>query len=283
VVTAPDRPRGRGRKPAPPDAKKLAAENHVEILQPENLKNPEFLQRLDDIAADFFCVVAFRILPEEVFSRPPKGCVNLHGSLLPAYRGAAPINWAIINGETETGLTTFFIGRKVDTGAIIMRERLPIGPNETFGELHDRMAELGGDILIKTMDKVEAGDFKLVEQDHSLATPAPKLDPELGRIDWNKRAVEIHNLVRGLSPKPGAYTFLDGKRLNIIKSELVKNNSGLEPGTVTLADPKEGITIACGDGQLKILNLKPESGKMIAGAEYVRGYRLSVGQRFSRE
>ena len=280
VVTAPDRPRGRGRKLAQPDVKKLALEHGLEVLQPDRLKDPEFLERLDSLNASFYCVVAFRILPEEVFSRPSDGCVNLHASLLPFYRGAAPINWVLINGERETGLTTFFIGRKVDTGDILLQENVAIGQDETYGELYERMAEAGGDLIIKTMDMIESGECSTIKQDHTKATPAPKIHPELGRIDWSKSSSEIHNLCRGLSPKPGAFSFLNGKRTILLRTSPADGETSETPGIITAADPKSGITVACGDGNLTILEIKPESGKALSGPDYVKGYRLKVGDKF---
>lgn len=280
VVTAPDRPRGRGRKLAQSDVKKLAIEHRLEVLQPERLKDPAFLERLDSLNASFYCVVAFRILPEEVFSKPSDGCMNLHASLLPCYRGAAPINWALINGERETGLTTFFIGKKVDTGDILSQEKIDIGPEETYGMLYERMAEAGGDLIIKTMDMVESGTYSTFKQDHSKATPAPKIHPELGRIDWSKSVSEIHNLARGLSPKPGAFSFLNGKRVVLLRTSTTGSGTSEAPGIVTAADPKSGITVACGEDNLTILEIKPESAKALSGADYVKGYRLKVGDRF---
>jgi methionyl-tRNA formyltransferase len=281
VVTAPDRPAGRGRKPTQTAVKKLAGAHGLEILQPERLKDPSFLERLADFEADIFCVVAFRILPEEVFGMPPEGCINLHASLLPKYRGAAPINWALINGESETGLTTFFIRRQVDTGDIILQEKLGIGPDETFGGLHDRMAEMGGELLVQTLDLIESGNVATKKQDDSQASSAPKIFPEMGRIDWARSAHEIHNLVRGLSPRPGAFSYLDQKRITLLLTELVNDKpAGQEPGSVISTDPKKGIVVACGKGSLSLLQLKPESGRAITGAEFVRGYRLAAGVRF---
>lgn len=280
VVTAPDRPRGRGRKLAQPDVKKLAIERGLEVLQPDRLKDPAFLERLDSLNAGFYCVVAFRILPEEVFSKPSDGCVNLHASLLPEYRGAAPINWALINGEQETGLTTFFIGKKVDTGDILLRENVAIGQDETYGELYERMAEAGGDLLIRTMDIIELKEYSVVKQDNSKATPAPKIHPESGRIDWNKPSSEIHNLARGLSPKPGAFSFLNGKRVVLLRTSTAGSGTLEAPGIITAADPKSGITVSCGGGSLTILEIKPESSKALSGADFVKGYRLKVGDKF---
>ena len=283
VVTAPDKPKGRGMKLEPPEVKRLAEERGLDILQPANLRDAEFLKRLSSYQADLFCVVAFRILPEEVFAMPPKGCINLHGSLLPKYRGAAPINWAIINGERQTGLTTFFIRRQVDTGNMILQQEIEIGPDETFGELHDRMADAGGELLIKTMDLIEAGNIKPICQDGSQATPAPKLTPELGNIDWSKKASDVHNLVRGLSPRPGAYTFRNGRKVIILRTKTVEMAQAAAPGQITQADPQKGIVVACGLDSVQILQLKPESGKAITGAEFVRGHRLIAGELFERK
>jgi methionyl-tRNA formyltransferase len=283
VVTAPDRPVGRGRKISQSEVRKLAQAAGLEVLQPANLKERSFLERLESFRADLFCVVAYRILPEEVFSMPSKGCINLHASLLPRYRGAAPINWVLINGEKETGVTSFFIRRKVDTGDIILQEKARIGPDETFGELHDRLAELGGEVLVKTLDRMESGDLRLSGQDDSLASAAPKITAETGRIDWSEPAVRIHNLVRGLSPRPGASCFVKGKRVTILRTRLEDGRESAEPGTTIEADPKSGIVVACGQGSIRILQLKPESGKVMAGEEYVRGYRLKAAERFTNE
>jgi len=283
VVTVPDKPKGRGMKLEPSPVKSLAEKNKLDVLQPLELKEPSFLKRLSAYNADLFCVVAFRILPEEVFSIPQAGCINLHGSLLPKYRGAAPINWAIINGEIETGLTTFFIRRRVDTGDLLLQSQLPIGPDETFEELYNRMADSGGELLLKTIDLIESGNFQTKAQDGSLASAAPKLTPELGNIDWSKTSFEIHNLIRGLSPKPGAYTFYNGRKMIIIRSRTSEMIHAACPGEIMLADPQKGIVIACGNGALEIQKLKPESGKAISGAEYVRGHKLAVGELFERK
>jgi methionyl-tRNA formyltransferase len=266
-----------------PEVKQLALANNLRVLQPENLKDKRFLSELNELNADFFCVVAFRILPPEVYEMPPKGCVNLHASYLPRYRGAAPINWAIINGESETGVTTFFIRKKVDTGDIIMRRKIEIGPNETFGELHDCMADAGGDLLVETMNKVENGNYEMIAQDDSEATLAPKIFPDLGKIDWNGKAAEIHNLVRGLSPKPAAYTFFEGHKLSIIKSGIAEKDFKGGPGVIILADGKKGMVVACGDGALDLLRVKPASRNEMSGAEFVRGCRIESGMKFGEE
>jgi methionyl-tRNA formyltransferase len=283
VVTAPDKPKGRGMKLEAPDVKRIAQSRGLEILQPVDLTNSSFLARLAALDSELFCVVAFRILPEQVYAMPPHGCVNLHASLLPKYRGAAPINWAIINGETETGLTTFFIRRRVDTGDIILREPIAINPEETFGELHDRMADKGGDLLIRTIDMIESGGVQAMHQDGSQATRAPKISPEICEIDWNKPAIEIHNLIRGLSPKPGAYTFRQGKKIIILKAKPANESHDLaRPGEVIKADPHQGMRVACGIGAVELLEMRPESGKTMSGAEYVRGRRLTEGEVLGR-
>lgn len=280
VVCGPDRRKGRGRKVIYPEIKQLVMKKGLKILQPENLNDDLFLEELKNLNADFFCVVAFRILPEEVYEMPPGGCVNLHASLLPRYRGAAPINWAIINGENETGLTTFFIRKKVDTGDIIMQRKIEIEPDETFGELHDRMADMGGDLLAETMDKIEKGKYRTIIQDDSEATKAPKISPELGKIDWSKPANEIHNLIRGLSPKPAAYISYGRAKISILRTEIAENQIEGDPGTVVIADGKRGLVVACGDGALELIQVKPESRKVMSGAEFVRGSRITSGMIF---
>jgi methionyl-tRNA formyltransferase len=283
VVTAPDKPKGRGMKIEPSPVKVVAQNHSLDILQPEDLKDRLFLEKLQAYQADLYCVVAFRILPEEVFGMPPKGCINLHGSLLPKYRGAAPINWAIINGESETGLTTFFIRRKVDTGDILLQSRLPIGRDETFEELYNRMAAGGGDLLIKTIDLIESGRYETQRQDNSLATPAPKLTPELGNIDWTKSSQDVHNLVRGLSPRPGAYSYIKGRKIIFVQTRVADSSHNRTAGEITMADPQKGLLIACGNGALEAIKLRPESSKTITGAEYVRGHRPAVGEMFERK
>lgn len=280
VVCGPDRHKGRGRKIILPEVKQLALESELTVLQPENLKDRTFLKELKGLNADFFCVVAFRILPPEVYEMPPKGCVNLHASYLPKYRGAAPINWAIINGETETGLTTFFIRRKVDTGDIIMRRKIKIGPDETFGELHDRLADAGGDLLVETMNRIESGTFETVVQDDGEASLAPKIFPDLGAIDWGGTARDIHNLVRGLSPRPAAFTFYKGNKLSILRTRLTEEASGEVPGEIKSADGRSGMVVSCGQGALELMRVKPASRKEMSGAEFVRGFRIEAGMKF---
>ena len=219
VITAPDKPAGRGMKLTESAVKKYAVEHDLPVLQPEKLKNPAFLEELKALKADLQIVVAFRMLPEQVWSMPPLGTVNLHGSLLPQYRGAAPINWAVINGEKETGVTTFKLQHTIDTGDILLQESFPIGENETAGEVHDRMKEIGAALLVKTVSGLASGSLSPQPQsslvNENELKHAPKIFTEPSRIDFSKTVEEVHNLVRGLSPFLGAFTTMDGKRLKI--------------------------------------------------------------------
>src|SRR6202012_5212315 len=216
VVTAPDKPAGRGQKLNESAVKQYALENGLTILQPEKLKNPEFLEELKALKADLQIVVAFRMLPELVWDMPPMGTINLHGSLLPQYRGAAPINWAVINGEKETGVTTFKLQHDIDTGNILLQDRFPIGESETAGEVHDRMKEIGARLLVRTIEGLAAGTLRDTPQEKPTGLKhAPKIFTGTGQIDWNKSTMEIFNLIRGLSPFPAAFTELGGKMLKI--------------------------------------------------------------------
>ena len=232
VITAPDKPAGRGMELQQSAVKKYAVEKGLNILQPEKLKNPDFLQELKALNADLQIVVAFRMLPEVVWNMPPMGTINLHGSLLPQYRGAAPINWAIINGEKETGVTTFKLQHEIDTGNILLQESFPIGDAETAGEVHDRMKEIGADLLLKTVEGLAKGSLKEQEQpsmvngesskniEHTLKH-APKIFTETCNINWDKSVDEVYNLIRGLSPYPAAFTFLEGKKLKVYRVDKV--------------------------------------------------------------
>ena len=222
VVTALDKQRGRGRKITFSPVKEFAIGNNIPVFQPEKLKDENFIHELKTINADIFVIVAFRILPESIFTIPPFGSFNLHGSLLPKYRGAAPIQWALINGETKTGVTTFFLKEKVDTGSIILQKEIDILETDNFGTLHDKMSLLGADVVLETLDLIENGKYlELKEQDNLLASPAPKITKEITKISWNKPALEIHNLIRGLSPYPGASFLHNDKNYKIFKSEIM--------------------------------------------------------------
>lgn len=279
VITSPDRPQGRGLKLQAPAVKQKALELGLRVLQPAKLKEQGFLTELDSLKAEVMVVVAFRILPPELFTLPSLGAFNLHASLLPRYRGAAPINWAIINGETQTGLTTFFLKRKVDTGDTILQRRVEIGEEETLGELTLRLSHLGAELVLQTLKLIQGGEAKTTPQDERLASVAPKIEKEHCRIDWSKKAQEVKNLIRGLSPLPGAYTHFRGKALKLYRSQL---GGDLElrgqPGEVLLSSPKEGMAIACGEASLWLQELQLEGKRAITGQEFVRGYRVEVGE-----
>lgn len=270
VVTAPDKERGRGRKISFTPVKQFALDNKIPVLQPEKLKNnPGFVEELKSYNADLFVVVAFRILPPEIFNIPTNGSFNLHASFLPKFRGAAPIQWALINGETETGLTTFKLAEKVDTGNIYLQRRFEIYPEDNFELLHDRLSIEGATLVLDTVDLIEFGNFVLYEQDDLLATPAPKITKETAHIDWKKPASDVHNLVRGLSPVPGAYFVFNDKIIKIYKTEVVENKN-LKPGE--FAHTKKELFVGCRENSLQILELQQEGKKRMGIEEFLRGF-----------
>lgn len=279
VITAPDKRAGRGMQLQQTAVKKYAVEHGLRLLQPEKLKNPEFLEELRSLQADLQVVVAFRMLPELVWNMPPMGSLNLHGSLLPQYRGAAPINWAVINGEKETGVTTFKLKHEIDTGDILLQESFPIGEYETAGEVHDRMKEIGADLLVRTVRGLADGSLKKVPQSNiqhltSSIRHAPKIFTETCRIDFHKSVSEVHNLIRGLSPFPGAFTELDGKMLKIYRSEKVLENPVSKTGSYE-TDGKTFLRFACADGYVNVKELQLEGKKRITTEEFLRGYRFA--------
>lgn len=269
AVSAPDKARGRGKKISFTPLKEFAIEKGLEVLTPINLKDEEFIQKLKKANADLFVIVAFRILPKEVLQIPQKGSINLHASLLPKYRGAAPIHWALINGEKETGVTTFFLDEKVDTGNIILQEKIKIEDDDNLGSLYEKLKILGSDVLLKTIEKIENGFYELTKQDNSLATPAPKITKELCKIDLKRTSVEIHNLVRGLSPHPSAILEYNGKSYKIIKTRLTNFKS---QNSETIVTTKKEIFLKTSDGYLEILELQPEGRKKMSAEEFLRGY-----------
>ncbi|WP_231401994.1 methionyl-tRNA formyltransferase [Panacibacter microcysteis] len=275
VITAPDKPAGRGMKMTESAVKKYAVEKGIPVLQPEKLKNPGFLQQLQLLRADVQVVVAFRMLPEVVWNMPPMGTINVHGSLLPQYRGAAPINWAIINGEKETGVTTFKLQHEIDTGNILLQRTIPIHENETAGELHDKMKEVGAALLVETIQKLAGG--KLAEAPQKVVSNdlkhAPKLFTETCKIDWTKSVDDIHNLIRGLSPFPGAYTMLNGKTFKIYKSSKEKTVLNDAAGSVT-TDHKTYIKFACKDGYIYANDIQLEGKKRMAVQDFLRGNKV---------
>jgi methionyl-tRNA formyltransferase len=275
VVTAPDKPAGRGMKLTESAVKKYAVEKQLPILQPEKLKNPDFLAALRNLQADLQVVVAFRMLPELVWNMPRMGTLNLHGSLLPQYRGAAPINWAIINGEKETGVTTFKLKHEIDTGDILLRESITIGDDETAGELHDRMKLIGAHLLVETVKGLATGSITEIPQQQVTNAPlqhAPKIFTETCKIDWNTSAAQIHNLIRGLSPFPGAFTTLQEKMLKVYRSKKEVVAHTQEPGTVS-TDGKTFLKFACADGYIHVLDIQLEGKKRMLVEDFLRGYR----------
>jgi methionyl-tRNA formyltransferase len=284
VVTAPDKQAGRGMKMNESAVKKYAVEKGLNILQPEKLKDPAFITALQALNADLQVIVAFRMLPEIVWNMPRMGSVNLHGSLLPQYRGAAPINWAVINGEKETGTTTFKLKHEIDTGDILLQDRIPIGENETAGEVHDRMKEIGAQLLVTTVAGLTKGNLQETSQDKlvddTLLKHAPKIFTETCRIDFSKTTDEVHNLIRGLSPFPGAFTMLDGKTLKIYRTEKEIENEKVtvqrsddEPSK-PLTDGKTFFKFACADGYVHVKELQLEGKKKMLIEDFLRGYRL---------
>jgi len=281
VITAPDKPAGRGQQLNESAVKKYAVEKNLSVLQPTNLKDEKFLEELRALQADLFVVVAFRMLPEIVWSMPPRGTINLHASLLPNYRGAAPINWAILNGETETGLTTFFIEKEIDTGKVIDRASLSIGENETVGELHDRLMELGATVCATTVQKILEGKVSGIDQLELLEgeeKSAPKIFKETCEINWNQPAAIVHNFIRGLSPYPAAWCILENalkgeqKTFKLFYSE--KTDRPINNRTEILQD-KEGIYFPCTDFYLKITELQMEGKRKMHFKDFLAGNKVS--------
>ena len=269
VVTQPDKERGRGQKITFSAVKQFAIENNIPVFQPGKLRDESFIRELKKLNADLFVVVAFRILPKEVFEIPKFGSFNLHGSYLPKYRGAAPIQWSLISGDTETGLTTFKLAEKVDTGNIYLQEKVMISPDDNFETLHNRMSLLGGELVLKTVQLIESGNFELKQQDDSLASPAPKITKEICLIDLNKSAEQIHNLVRGLSPHPAAYFNYNNKIIKIYKTEIV-NNINLKP--FEFLQTKTELIIGCGKDAIRVLEIQQEGKKRMDTEEFLRGF-----------
>jgi len=274
VVTAPDKPAGRGQKLNESAVKKYAVEKGIPVLQPEKLKNPEFIAELRSYQADLQVVVAFRMLPEVVWNMPPKGTINLHGSLLPQYRGAAPINHAIINGEKESGVTTFFLTHEIDTGNIILSDRIAIANDETAGDLHDKLMYIGANLLVKTLKAIEAGEVNEQPQPQSGELKhAPKIFKDDCKIDWNNEAQTVYNLIRGLSPYPTAFTFLNDKTLKVFKAEIEDKEPGIAAGGF-LTDGKTYLKFAAKDGFIKLLDIQYEGKKRMLIEDFLRGMRL---------
>ncbi len=273
VVTAPDKPAGRGMQLQQSAVKQFALEHQLPIAQPEKLKSPEFFAQIQAWQPDIQIVVAFRMLPELIWSFPPMGTLNVHGSLLPKYRGAAPINWAIINGEKETGVTTFRLQHAIDTGDILLQERIPISPDMTAGELHDTMMEVGAQTLVKTLHELIAGTIQSKPQEETLAIlHAPKIFTKDCQIDWQQPVAQIHNLIRGLAPFPGALTKVDGKIVKLFITSIVYENPK-EPVGSFVTDGKTYARFACSNGYIQLKDIQWEGKKRMPIADFLRGYK----------
>lgn len=277
VITATDKMGGRGGKKLLESAvKKCAVKHGIPVLQPEKFRNEAFLSDLRALKADLQIVVAFRMLPTVVWDMPPLGTFNLHGSLLPKFRGAAPINWAVIRGEQETGCTTFFLKHEIDTGDILLRHRIPIGPNDTAGTVHDRMMLEGAELVLKTVQLIQLGEYELQAQDGSAATSAPKIHRETCRIDWAQPIQTVHDFVRGLSPWPAAWTTLDGETLKVIRGAAEVKAHDHAPGTI-ISDGKETLKVACSDGFLSILELQAAGRRRMDTKTFLLGNEIEPG------
>ncbi len=280
VVTRPDRPAGRGRRVAPPPVKLAAQELKLPILQPERMGEPGVLAALRAARAEAIIVVAYgQLLPEAILALPPHGCLNLHASLLPKYRGPAPIPWAIIRGEMMTGVTIMRIEARLDAGGIVLQRAEPIGPRDTAGALGERLAMLGAELLCQALDQAARGTARLIPQDEGLATYAPKLTPEDTHLDWARDAHALDRLIRGLHPEPGAVTRFGGRRVKILEA-LVEAAPDAPPGTVLAIDRDRGVLVATGRGGLQLTRVQPENRRAMSAAEFTRGYRVQRGDIF---
>ncbi len=284
VVTQPDRPKGRGQAVVPCPVKELALAKGLPVSQPEKIKSPEFLQQLSDWKPDVIAVTAFgRILPKAILDLPPMGCVNVHGSLLPAYRGAAPIQWALIHGDAETGITTMLMDEGMDTGAVLLQQTVSIEPEETSLELGARLAKVGGALLVETLTRLAERSIVPRAQDHALATLAPLLKKEDGVIDWTQSATEIANRIRGLSPWPGSFTFHREHRLIIWRGRIDAQggpgrSDGQRPGTI-LAVGQKSFWVETGQGRLEVLEVQPANKKRMSVEQFLQGHALRVNER----
>lgn len=279
VVTAPDKPRGRGQQLSHSPVKDAALRRGLEVLQPSSPRDQAFASHLQQLQPDLMVVVAFRILPREVFTIARRGAFNLHASLLPKYRGAAPINWAIIKGETETGVTTFFLQEKVDTGHLLLQARIPIREEDDAGTIHDRLSEVGAEVVLHTVRLIEQGKAVSTPQDERLASAAPKIFKDDCKIRWDSPARDIHNLIRGLSPHPAAYTVHNGRILKVFKTAVSTTKSDKKPG-ILLVSPSS-LRVATGDCLLEILEVQQEGKRRMGVEEFLRGYRIATGDHFT--
>lgn len=283
VVTQPDKPKGRGNKLTAPPVKEFALKHGINVLQPSKIKTPEFVQQIRALSPDLLITAAYgKILSKDLLEVPALGCINVHGSLLPQYRGAAPIHWAVINGERTTGITTMFTDVGLDTGDILLKKELEIDTDITVGELHDKMAILGAYVLKVTLEELKKGTLERKPQDNTLSSYAPIISKELGLIDWNKTAQQIHNLVRGTNPWPGSYTFLNGNRMRIWRTNLASYiETGLVNGEIAQVS-LDGILVKCSDGYILVKEIQFDSSKRMSVGDYVKGHQIDVGEKLGK-
>jgi len=280
VVTRIDKPAGRGKVLTPPAVKVAAGQSGVPVFQPKRVREPESVAAIGAMGPDVIVVAAFgQILPRELLALPRYGCVNIHASLLPAYRGAAPINWAIINGETRTGITIMQMDEGMDTGAVLAQESIPIDPRDTTGTLTEKLSQIGSRLIVDTLSRIESGGLTAVPQDNSKASMAPLLKKDAGLIDWTMSAREIHDRVRGLSPWPGAFSFLDDAMIKVLETEVVPGSA--DPGTLT-SQGKDSLAVGTGKELLRIVSLQPEGKRPMTAAEFLRGHRGVAGKKFEK-
>ena len=280
VVTQPDKPRGRGQKLVPSPVKAWAEAHGLPVWQPKRIKEEDFTAFLEEQKPDLMVVVGVgQILSQRILDIPPYGCINVHGSLLPRYRGAAPMQWCVIDGEKKTGITTMFMDAGLDTGDMLLKAEFPIGPDTTLEEVHDGLMALGAKVLIDTLEELSAGTLKRIPQTGE-SNYAPMLTKETGHIHWQDRAQKIHNLVRGLDSWPGAYTFLAGKKYKIWRTRCTTEKTEAQPGTILRADKKEGLFVAAGDGVLEITELQAPGKKRMAAKDYLNGHAIALPATF---
>lgn len=272
VFTQPDKPKGRGHKLAPPPVKELALQHNLPVYQPEKLRDGQALEIFRSLKPDLAVVVAYgRILPKELLEVPALGCVNVHGSLLPKYRGAAPIQWSVLNGDAVGGITTMYMAEGLDSGDMILQEETPIGENETAGELYERLSQIGASLLSETVKQILSGNAPRIPQEESQATLAPMLEKPMGQLDFSKPAFAVHKWICGMNPWPAAFTSLDGMTVKVYRSRIAQGEG--EPGTVL---PGKGLTVACGQGAVELLEIQAQGGKRMAAADYLRGHPLQT-------
>lgn len=278
VVTQPDKPKGRGKKMAFSPIKECALQHNIPVLQPAKVREPEFVEELRKYQPDLIAVTAFgQILTEDILSIPKYGCINVHGSLLPKYRGAAPMQWAIIDGETVTGITTMYMAKGLDSGDMLLKGEVEITPEDTFATVHDKMAVVGANLLVETLQKLENGTLQREEQNHDAATYAPMLTKETGHVDWSKTAKEIINLIRGLNPAPAAYAIYENEVLKIFKAEQTDITIESQKCGEIVAVVKKGFVVKCGDGCLLVTEVQARGGKRMATDAYLRGHSMELG------